>query len=136
MRISDWSSDVCSSDLGVRSSGASDPDADVMFGIDRLHEALALGDFVTVVLPMTDRTRGLLDAACFGALKPGAVLIDVGRCGIVRAKALIDPLRSGRLGGAALDVLETEPLPPDHPPCSLATVLISPHTTASVAGWQ
>jgi phosphoglycerate dehydrogenase-like enzyme len=63
-------------------------------------------------------------------LKPGAILVNVGRGAVVDEAAMIDALRDGRLAGAALDVFTTEPLPPESPLWTLPNVLISPHTAA------
>lgn len=89
-------------------------------------------DAAVCVLPGTDATRGLLDAGFFASLKPGAVFVNVGRGTAVDETALIDALRDGKLRGAALDVFEEEPLPPESPLWELDNVLLSPHDTARV----
>ena len=78
-------------------------------------EALsATSDIVVLHVPLTDQTRGLFDARRIAAMKPGSLLINVSRGGVVDTLAVIEALRSGHLGGAALDVLDTEPqVPPD-----------------------
>ncbi len=65
--------------------------------------------------PLTDRTRGLVDRPFLSRMKPGAILINTGRGGLVEEAALVAALESGRLGGAGLDVLSVEPPPPAHP---------------------
>jgi glycerate dehydrogenase len=80
-----------------------------------LFEALQRADFVSLHCPLTEATRGLVGAAFLRALKPGAILINTGRGGLVDEPALIDALAGGHLGGAALDVLSVEPPPPHHP---------------------
>lgn len=122
--------------IGVRASGAPDPLADEMFPVEQLHTALALGDYVTLILPKTLATLGLFDTAAFAAMKPGAVLINVGRGGIVDEDAMVAALESGHLAGAAVDVFATEPLPADSPLWSVENLLISPHSAALVEGWQ
>jgi len=80
--------------------------------------------------PLTRETAGLVDAAAIRELRPGAILVNVGRGGVVDEAALIEALRSGRLAGAALDVAASEPLPDDSPLWELPNVLLSPHTAA------
>lgn len=77
---------------------------------------------------MTDETRGMIDAAAIGRVHSGAVLVDIGRGGVVDEPALVQALETGQLAGAALDVFATEPLPADSPLWQLPNVLLSPHT--------
>jgi phosphoglycerate dehydrogenase-like enzyme len=93
------------------------------------HGLLARVDVVLAAAPLTAGTRHLLDAAAFAALKPGAIVINVGRGPVIDEAALIEALRAGQVGGAALDVFEREPLAPDHPFWTMDDVLISPHST-------
>jgi len=117
--------------LGVR-HGAGEPVPHVA----EQHPTSALGDLlprvdaVVVTLPLTDETECLLDAGMLERLKPGAVVVNVGRGAVIDEAALVDALRGGRVGGAALDVFATEPLPPDSPLWTLPNVLISPHSAA------
>ena len=69
-------------------------------------------------------------------MKPSAVLIDVSRGGVVRESALIKALNEKRIRGAALDVFDTEPLPPENPLWNFENVLISPHCSAVYQGWE
>jgi (S)-sulfolactate dehydrogenase len=94
-----------------------------------LAEVLGGSDIVTVHLPLTEETRGLIGADQLAAMKPGAVLINTSRGGIIDEGALHQALSSGRLGGAALDVRETEP-PGDSPLHTLENVLLTPHVAA------
>jgi glycerate dehydrogenase len=80
-----------------------------------LTEALPLADVVTLHCPLTESTRGLVGAAFLAAMKPGAILINTSRGGLVDEPALQAALASGHLGGAGLDVLSIEPPPPEHP---------------------
>ena len=99
-------------------------------GPERLRELAARADAVVITLPLTDDTRGLVDRETIESLPEGAILVNVGRGGVVDEQALVDALRSGRLRGAALDVFAEEPLPESSPLWQLDNVLISPHTAA------
>jgi glycerate dehydrogenase len=80
-----------------------------------LAQALPLADVVTLHCPLTEATRNLAGRAFFAALKPGAILINTGRGGLIDEPALLAALAGGRLAGAGLDVLSVEPPPADHP---------------------
>lgn len=82
---------------------------------DSLHELMGASDVVSVHVLLSDRTRGLIDAAAFAAMRPGAAFLNTSRGPIVDTDALLTGLRAGRPDAAALDVYETEPLPPAHP---------------------
>jgi phosphoglycerate dehydrogenase-like enzyme len=84
---------------------------------------------------LTDETRGLVDQSVLAALPPGSLLVNIGRGAVVDEAALIESLESGRLGGAALDVFATEPLPPDHPLWAMSNVIVSPHIGGDAPGW-
>jgi phosphoglycerate dehydrogenase-like enzyme len=87
-------------------------------------------DFVVNTAPLTDATLGMFDAGFFGAMRQGAHFVNVGRGQSVVTDALVAALRSGRVGGAGLDVTDPEPLPPDHPLWRLPNVIITPHVSA------
>ena len=91
-----------------------------------LPRALAAADFV-VVLPLTRKTRGLIDERALAAMRPGAWLLNIGRGAVVDAAALLNALQTQRLAGAILDVFPTEPLPADHALWLLDNVVITPH---------
>ena len=101
-----------------------------------LEQVVERADAITVHVPLTDATHGLLDAAMLARAKRGAVIVNCARGGIVDEPALIAALRDRRLGGAALDVYEQEPLPADHPLRTLDNVLLTPHLGASTAEAQ
>ncbi len=90
-------------------------------------ELFALSDVLSVHLVLSDRTRGLVGAAELAAMKPTAWLVNTSRGPIVDTDALLDALRAERIGGAAIDVYDTEPLPADHPLRTAPNVLCTPH---------
>ena len=122
--------------VGARANPRPTDRVDRVYGPDELREALAGADYVAVCAPRTPRTTGLIDAAALAAMKPGARLIDVSRGGVVVADDLVAALRSGRLGGAALDVFDPEPMPADCPLWDMENVLVTPHASATFEGWE
>lgn len=84
-------------------------------------------DVLVVTVPLTEQTRGSVGAAELAAMKPTAYLVNVARGAVVDEPALVEALRSGGIAGAALDVMQTEPLPPDSPLCGMDDVLLLPH---------
>ena len=92
-----------------------------------LERLFADSDILALCAPLTDQTRGLVDAAGLARMRAGAILVNVARGSVVVEKALIAALASGHLGGAAIDVFDTQPLPTDHPFLSLPNVILTPH---------
>ena len=121
--------------LGVRGTPAPHPAADEVHGPDALMALLPAADFVSLHVRLNEATRGLLSREALGAMKPGAYLINTARGGVVDEAALIDALRTGHLGGAYLDVFETEPLPDESPLWTMPNVLVTPHASDNVLGW-
>ena len=103
---------------------------DEIFSSDQIERVLVQSDYVVLAVPLTADTRGLIDRKRLGAMKPGACLINVGRGPLIDESALVGALRERRIGGAALDVFEQEPLPADSPLWELDNLLITPHTAA------
>jgi len=94
---------------------------------DDLRAALARADAVTLHCPLTERTRHLIDAAALAAMRPGAILVNTARGGVVDQVALAAALRDGVIGAAALDVTDPEPLPPDDPLLAAPNLFVLPH---------
>ncbi len=117
--------------IGINRPGRSDsPHVDEVHTTDDLYGLLGRANALVLTLPLTEETRGMLDAQAISHMKPGAILVNVGRGAIIDQPALIQALRKQQLAGAALDVFATEPLPADSPLWDLPNVLISPHTAA------
>lgn len=101
-----------------------------LFTEGHLAEAVAQADAIVMTLPGTERTRNLMSAEVLAHVKPGTILVNVGRGTVLDESALIAALRDGRIAFAALDVFAVEPLPADSPLWTLPNVVISPHTAA------
>ena len=120
--------------VGVRRSAAKTEHVDEMRTPAELAALLPSCDWLVIACPLTDETRGMVDASLLARLRPGARFINIGRGEIVDEPALIAALESGQLGGAYLDVFAQEPLPADSPLWSLPNVLVTPHNSAASAG--
>ncbi|HUH03626.1 MAG TPA: phosphoglycerate dehydrogenase [Kofleriaceae bacterium] len=94
-------------------------------------ELLERSDFITIHTPLTDTTRGLLDARALARTKKGVLIVNAARGGIIDEGALVEALNSGHVGGAALDVFVKEPPPADHPLIGHPKVICTPHLGAS-----
>ena len=114
---------------------AADTDFDARHGIRRvdLDDLLANSDVVSLHLPLTPETRGLFDRRAFARMKPGSILINTARGGLVDEAALNAALTSGHLAGAGLDVFESEPPSRANPLFSLPNVVVSPHLAGADA---
>lgn len=104
---------------------------DEVFPVDALHRYLPTADYVVMAVPHTPETAGMLDGEAFGAMKPSAYLINVGRGQTVVESAMLDALRSGRIAGAYLDAFTREPLDADHELWGMDNVLVVPHDSHS-----
>jgi D-3-phosphoglycerate dehydrogenase len=105
----------------IKAAGAEPVDLEVL---------LAQSDYISVHVPLTPETRHMIGGAELALVKPGAILVNTARGPVLDEDALAEALASGRLGGAGLDVFETEPLPAESPLRKLDTVVFSDH-----AGW-
>ena len=92
-----------------------------------LDELLSTADVISIHAKLTDESRGLIGKSQFVLMKPNTLLVNVARGPIVDTNALVDALNSGHLGGAAIDVFDQEPIPPDHPLLGCEQVVLTPH---------
>jgi phosphoglycerate dehydrogenase-like enzyme len=115
--------------LATDARRTSKPDhVDELHGADALDTLLPRADFVVLTVPHTPRTEGFMRRARFRLMRPSAFFINIGRGMTTKLADLVDALRENEIAGAALDVFEVEPLPPDHPLWTMPNVLITPHT--------
>lgn len=122
--------DCCN--IGIRRVQRETPQyLDEVHTLEKLDELLPRADIVTLSLPSTRQTRGLFSEKRIKLMKPDALLVNVGRGDAVDTQALCEALQSGRLGGAALDVTNPEPLPKGHPLWHCRNAIITPHITGS-----
>jgi phosphoglycerate dehydrogenase-like enzyme len=110
---------------------AAPPGVAALWRLDRLPDLLGESDFVVIAAPHTPETVKLFRRAQFRQMKPSAYLINIGRGAIVDLQDLVAALRAGEIGGAGLDVFETEPLPPDHPLWAMPNVILTPHVAGA-----
>lgn len=110
-----------------RSAGPTPPELDELLPFSRLDTLLATSDHTVLTLPLTSETHHILDRDRIAQMKPGAVLHNIARGGLIDESALLARLRDGSLGGAALDVFEKEPLPLDSEFWTLPNVVVTPH---------
>lgn len=121
--------------IAVRSTdGAAEPPASATVSYERIGKVLPRADWLVLCCPLTERTRGLVDAALLARLPAGARLVNVARGEVVEELALIDALRRGALAGAYLDVFAHEPLPVESPLWDLPNVIVTPHTAGHSDG--
>ncbi len=119
-----------------RSRRSGDPDFGEVAAGGELREQVADADYVVLVAPLTEETRGMVDREVLAAMPPRAMLVNVGRGELVVERDLVAALQAGQIASAALDVFEQEPLPGDSPLWSMPQVLVSPHMSADTVGWR
>ena len=121
--------------IGVRRSPLKPGEpVDELHPPSKLPELLGRADWIVIACPLTQQTLNLINADSFKRVRKGARLINIGRGEIVNEAAMIEALRSGQLGGAALDAHSQEPLPADSPLWDLPNVIISPHNASASTG--
>lgn len=113
-----------------------DPSFGEVLSSAHLADHVAWADYVIVVTPLTEHTRGLVDRTVLREMQPTSYLINLGRGPCVVEDDLVGALTSGQISGAALDVFETEPLPPGHPLWTTPGVTVSPHMSGDAHGWR
>lgn len=114
--------------LGVKRQVSAVENVDEVHALDDLEKIVGRADHIVLTLPGTPQTEKLINAQLLGLAKPGVTVINVGRGTVIDQDALVDALRTGQVGFAALDVFEREPLEDDSPLWDLDNVLISPHS--------
>ena len=113
--------------LGVKARVGSVPGVSRVVGPEGINDVLSVSDDVIIVATLTEATRGLIEREAINAMKPGAIIHNMSRGGVMDEQALVDALESGRVRAASLDVLETEPLPAESILCETGNLLITPH---------
>ena len=118
--------------IGVRrKAGPPGPGIDRVVAPDRLGDVVGEADYLAVAAPLTEATRGAISREVISRMKKTAWIMNIARGAIVDEPAMIEALQAEKIGGAALDVFTTEPLPPDSPLWKLENVIITPHHSGS-----
>ncbi|MEU0074224.1 D-2-hydroxyacid dehydrogenase [Streptomyces sp. NPDC006332] len=105
-------------------------------GPEDLDRLMARADWVIAAAPLTEQTHGMFDARRFGLMQPSARFVNIGRGPLVVEDALVEALSKHWIAGAALDVFEHEPLPPDSPLWQVPNLIVSPHMSGDTVGWR
>jgi phosphoglycerate dehydrogenase-like enzyme len=115
--------------IGVRYTPEKGGPTDEVYGFDEMsvHEALSRTDYLVLSTPLTDTTEQLIGEAELNTLPPSAHVINVSRGAVIDTDALLAAIQKGDISGAAMDVVDPEPLPPDHPLWNMGNVIITPH---------
>ncbi|MDV6262081.1 D-2-hydroxyacid dehydrogenase [Rhodococcoides yunnanense] len=119
-----------------RTAREGDRDFGAVYASDDLVDEVVRADYLVLVAPLTEQTKGLVDDSVLAAMRPGARVINVGRGELLDTEALLKHLGSGHITGAALDVFETEPLSADHPLWATENVILTPHMSGDASGWK
>jgi phosphoglycerate dehydrogenase-like enzyme len=119
-----------------RTAREGDRDFGIVYASDDLAAEVARADYLVLVAPLTEQTRGMVDDSVLAAMKPGSRVVNVGRGELLDTEALLAHLATGHIAGAALDVFETEPLSADHPLWTAENVIVTPHMSGDASGWK
>ena len=118
--------------IGVRRKGGpSEPGIDRVVAADRLADVVGEADYLAIAAPLTTATRGAISREVIARMRPTAWIMNIARGAIVDESAMIEALQAKRIGGAALDVFTTEPLPKESPLWTLENVIVTPHHSGS-----
>jgi phosphoglycerate dehydrogenase-like enzyme len=126
-------------DQGWSPAGLGDLDGKIparFFGPDEREAILRESDYISVTLPLTDRTRKFIGEREFAAMRPGAYLVNIGRGEVIDERAMAAALAAGKIGGAGLDVFEHEPLEAGSPLWDLENVILTPHISGANRGYM
>ncbi|MCB0711550.1 MAG: D-2-hydroxyacid dehydrogenase [Ignavibacteriae bacterium] len=121
--------------IATKRNATLEPNLDYLYTSAELHKLLAESDFVVITLPLTTETDGLFDRSLFSQMKSTAFLVNIARGKIVRQDDLIEALENGTIAGAALDVVEEEPLPSDSVLWGMENVIVTPHSSGGFVGF-
>ena len=124
--------------LAVRrdpAKSAGDTNVEHVYAFDEMLEMIPQCDYVVAAAPLTPDTKSLVGKEVFAAMKPSAIIMNVGRGPVIDEPAMIEALELKKIRGAALDVFTTEPLPPGHPFYGMENVLLSPHCADNTQDW-
>ncbi len=122
--------------LGMRRSGAAVEEVDEIITPRSLPAALQRADVISVHVPLINATRNLIDRTAFAQMKPGVLIVNTSRGGVMDESALLEALADGRVAGAHLDVFASEPLSADSSLWAAENLVITPHVTDSVSDWE
>ena len=123
---------VVGTDVVYKPEDASRLGLDRFYSLDQLHDMLKETDALVICVPDTKETKNMIDRKAFKSLKPGVIIINIGRGSVIDEGEMIKVLRSGKIGTAHLDVFQTEPLPKESPLWDMPNVLVSPHSASTV----
>lgn len=119
-----------------RTARSGDVDFGVVHASSDLVDVVHDVDYLVLVAPLTEATRGLVDASVLAAAKPGVRVVNVGRGELLDTDALVKNMRSGHVAGAALDVFDSEPLSAEDPLWTTANLVVTPHMSGDATGWR
>ena len=119
--------------VGVRRRPAGDEPCETRALAD-LHELLPELDVLVLAVPLSEQTHRLIDREALAVLKPGCLIVNIGRGELIDEPALVEALESGHVGGAGLDVFAAEPLPDESPLWRMSNVIVTPHSSGTTPG--